>query len=121
MIKRLLVAFATLTVLVGCGSSSSSEETMLKHIGALIIKNCVFNLIIPNGGQVVIKFTILIHSLILFKSIPLITFPKMVRNRLKKVLPKNDYVKLESHFNCYVVMRDGRLITVGHRTKRIKD
>jgi rhodanese-related sulfurtransferase len=29
MIKRLLVAFATLTVLVGCGSSSSSEETML--------------------------------------------------------------------------------------------
>ena len=29
MIKRLLVAFATLTVLVGCGSASSSEETVL--------------------------------------------------------------------------------------------
>ena len=51
----------------------------------------------------------------------IITFPKMVRNRLKKVLPKQDYVKLESHFDCYAVIRDGHLITVGHRTKRIKD
>ncbi len=51
----------------------------------------------------------------------IITFPKMVRNRLKKVLPKQDYVRQESHFDCYAVVRDGHLITVGHRTKRIKD
>ena len=51
----------------------------------------------------------------------IITFSKTVRNRLKKVLPKQDYVRLESHFDCYAVMRDGCLITVGHRTKRIKD
>jgi len=29
MIKRLLAAFATLVVVVGCGSASSSEKTML--------------------------------------------------------------------------------------------
>jgi hypothetical protein len=50
-----------------------------------------------------------------------ITFPKPVRNRLKTVLPKQQYVQLESHFDCYAVMKDGYLITDGHRTKRIKD
>ena len=50
-----------------------------------------------------------------------ITFSKPVRNRLKTVLPKQQYVQLESHFDCYAVMKDGYLITVGHRTKRIKD
>ena len=49
-----------------------------------------------------------------------ITFSKPVRNRLKTVLPKQQYVQLESHFDCYAVMKDGYLITVGHRTKRIK-
>jgi hypothetical protein len=50
-----------------------------------------------------------------------ITFPKPVRNRLKAVLPKQEYVQLESQFDCYAVMKDGYLITVGHRTIRIKD
>ena len=50
----------------------------------------------------------------------IITFPKMVRNRLKKVLPKQDYARLEPHFDCYAVVRDEYLLTVGHRTKRIK-
>jgi hypothetical protein len=50
----------------------------------------------------------------------ILTFPKSVRQKLRDALPKSKYVALESHFDCYAVMSDGVIITVGHRTKRLK-
>ena len=50
----------------------------------------------------------------------ILTFPKAVRQKLRNTLPKPKYLALESHFDCYAVMSDGVIITVGHRTKRLK-
>ena len=50
----------------------------------------------------------------------ILTFPKAVRQRLRNTLPKSKYVALESHFDCYAVLKEGCLLTVGHRTRRIK-
>lgn len=50
----------------------------------------------------------------------ILTFPKAVRVRLRNTLPKNKYLALESHFDCYAVVSEGVVVTVGHRTKRMK-
>ncbi len=50
----------------------------------------------------------------------ILTFPKAVRQKLKNALPKSKYVALESHFDCYAVLIEGVIVTVGHRTKRLK-
>jgi hypothetical protein len=50
----------------------------------------------------------------------ILTFPKAVRQRLRNTLPKRTFVALEPHFDCYAVMSEGVLITVGHRIKRLK-
>jgi hypothetical protein len=50
----------------------------------------------------------------------ILTFPKAVRQNLRNTLPKRLYVALESHFDCYAVLSEGVIVTVGHRTKRIK-
>ena len=50
----------------------------------------------------------------------IITFPKAVRQKLINILPKSKYVALESHFDCYAVLSEGVIITVGHRIKRLK-
>jgi hypothetical protein len=50
----------------------------------------------------------------------ILTFPKAVRQKLRNTLPKSTYVALESHFNCYAVICEGVVVTVGHRTKKIK-
>lgn len=50
----------------------------------------------------------------------ILTFPKAVRQRLRNTLPKSKYVALESHFDCYAVVSEGVVVTVGHRTNRMK-
>ncbi len=50
----------------------------------------------------------------------ILTFPKAVRQRLRNTLPKSKYVTLEAHFGCYAVLSEGVIVTVGHRTKRMK-
>jgi hypothetical protein len=50
----------------------------------------------------------------------ILTFPKAVRQKLRNTLPKNKYIALESHFDCYAVISEGVIITVGHRIKRMK-
>lgn len=50
----------------------------------------------------------------------ILTFPKAVRQRLRNTLPKCKYLALESHFDCYAVVSEGVVVTVGHRTKRLK-
>ncbi len=50
----------------------------------------------------------------------ILTFPKVVRQRLRNTLPKRKYVALESHFDCYAVVSESIVITVGHRTKCMK-
>jgi hypothetical protein len=50
----------------------------------------------------------------------ILTFPKAVRQKLRNTLPKSTYVALESHFDCYAVLSEGVIVTVGHRTKRMK-
>ncbi len=37
---------------------------------------------------------------------------------LSRLLPKNECTQLDRHKSVYVVMDDGHIITVGHRTKR---
>ncbi len=50
----------------------------------------------------------------------ILTFPKAVRKKLRNRLPKNKYIALESHFDCYAVLSKGVIVTVGHRAKRMK-
>ncbi len=50
----------------------------------------------------------------------ILTFPKAVRQKLRKTLPRCKYIALEPHFDCYAVISDGIVVTAGHRTKRIK-
>lgn len=51
----------------------------------------------------------------------LISFPKPVRRRLRRVLPRERFAAIERHFDVYaVVAGDGALLTVGHRTKRMR-
>jgi hypothetical protein len=50
----------------------------------------------------------------------ILTFPKAVRQKLRNTLPKSTYVALEAHFDCYAVLSEGVIVTVGHRTKRMK-
>lgn len=50
----------------------------------------------------------------------ILTFPKAIRQKLKNVLPRRLFVELEPHFDCYAVLKEGRVLTVGHRTKRLK-
>ena len=50
----------------------------------------------------------------------ILTFPKAVRQKLRHMLPKSKYIALEPHFDCYAVLSEGILVTVGHRTKRMK-
>jgi hypothetical protein len=50
----------------------------------------------------------------------ILTFPKAVRQKLRNVLPKSKYIALESHFDCYAVISEGVIVTVGHRTQRLK-
>ena len=50
----------------------------------------------------------------------ILTFPKAVRENLKSPQPKRTFVSLEAHFDCYAVISEGVIVTVGHRTKRLK-
>jgi hypothetical protein len=50
----------------------------------------------------------------------ILTFPKAVRQKLRNALPKSKYIALESHFGCYAVISEGIIVTVGHRTQRLK-
>jgi hypothetical protein len=50
----------------------------------------------------------------------ILTFPKVVRQKLRNTLPKSKYIALESHFDCYAVISEGVIVTVGHRTQRLK-
>lgn len=50
----------------------------------------------------------------------ILTFPKAVRQKLRNTLPKRTFVSLEAHFDCYAVMSEGVIVTVGHRTKRLR-
>lgn len=49
----------------------------------------------------------------------ILTFPKAVRQKLKKMLPHREYVAMEAHFDVYAVLQEGYLVTVGHRYKKI--
>ncbi len=54
------------------------------------------------------------------KGATILFFDKQVRQLLRESLSYQVLRKLESHFDTYAVLdRDGAVITIGHRTKRI--
>ena len=47
-------------------------------------------------------------------------FDHRARDRVRRIVGREAYRRLESHLNAYVVLgRDGAVVTVGHRTRRI--
>ena len=47
-------------------------------------------------------------------------FDKKCRKKLKSTIGALPYSRLEDQMECYLVAKDGVVLTVGHRSKKIK-
>jgi hypothetical protein len=64
---------------------------------------CEFGTEAPGAGGAVIRF-----------------FDKRARRRLSKVMGREPVLRMKDKLSCYLVEVDGTVITVGHRTRRIR-
>lgn len=96
------------------GGNAMSQLGLTKHAQARMQQRGVPKILVEHLHQ----FGRAVHD---HRGARVLVFDHAARRRIRRALGRDGYLRLEKHMNAYaVVSLDGRVITVGHRQRRLR-